>query len=101
MRWRGTDRYPGPVHVIELAEPLQLSVAQRQHVQQLFEAMKGEAVSIGKRLIAQESALDRAFAERNINSTPSTRTRSAVAGGLARAAGRENSPTNLTPYSHF
>ena len=59
--------YPGPLHVIELAEPLQLNVVQRQRVQQLFEAMKVEAVSVGERLIAQESALDRAFAERNID----------------------------------
>ena len=39
--------YPGPVHVIELAEPLQLSVAQRQHVQQLFEAMKARPYPLG------------------------------------------------------
>jgi hypothetical protein len=58
--------YPGPLHVMELADPLQLSADQRQHVQQLFEAMRVEAVSIGERLIAQESALDRAFAERKI-----------------------------------
>src|SRR5262245_13579214 len=34
--------YPGPLHVIELAEPLRLDVVQRQQVQQLFEAMKEE-----------------------------------------------------------
>jgi Spy/CpxP family protein refolding chaperone len=59
--------YPGPLHVIELAESLQLTAAQRQRVQQLFEAMKTEAVSVGEQLIAQENALDRAFAERKID----------------------------------
>jgi hypothetical protein len=59
--------YPGPLHVIELAEPLQLSGVQRQRVEQLFDAMKAEAVSVGERLIVQESALDRAFAERTID----------------------------------
>lgn len=59
--------YPGPLHVIELAEPLQLSVDQRQRVRHLFEAMKAEAVAIGEKLIEQETALDRAFAERQID----------------------------------
>ncbi len=59
--------YPGPLHVIELAEPLHLSTVQRQRVQELFEAMRAEAVSVGEQLIAQESALDRAFAERKID----------------------------------
>ena len=56
--------YPGPLHVIELAEPLQLNAVQRQRVQELFEAMKVEAITVGERLIAQENELDRAFAER-------------------------------------
>jgi hypothetical protein len=59
--------YPGPLHVIELADPLQLNTVQRQRVQELFEAMKVEAVSDGERLIVQENELDRAFAERRID----------------------------------
>jgi hypothetical protein len=58
--------YPGPTHVLELAEPLQLSEAQRARVQQLFEAMKAETVPLGEKLIAQESELDRQFAGRTI-----------------------------------
>ena len=50
--------YPGPVHVLELADQLQLSAEQRQRIQQLFEAMKREAIAVGETLIQQESALE-------------------------------------------
>lgn len=58
--------YPGPLHVLELAGPLALSEPQRAAVQQQFEAMQAEAIPLGKRLIAAEAALDRAFAERTV-----------------------------------
>ena len=60
--------YPGPLHVIELADKLKLSGALRQRMQELYDAMKAEAVPVGEALIAHESALDRAFAERSISS---------------------------------
>ena len=59
--------YPGPMHVLELADQLQLSDPQRQRVQQLINAMKAEAVPAGEKLIRQESALDQAFAEQKIS----------------------------------
>ena len=59
--------YPGPAHVLELADQLQLSAEQRQRVQQLFDAMKAEAIPVGETLIQQESALDRQFAEHKIS----------------------------------
>ena len=59
--------YPGPVHVLELADQLQLSAEQRQRVQKLFEAMKAEAIPVGEKLIQQESVLDREFAEQKIS----------------------------------
>lgn len=62
--------YPGPVHVLELADRLGLSEAQRSKVSTLFEAMKAEAIPLGERLIAQEAELDRHFAEKTV--TPST-----------------------------
>jgi hypothetical protein len=58
--------YPGPAHVLELADKLELTGEQRERVQQLFEMMKAEAIPVGERLIEQESALDREFAERKI-----------------------------------
>jgi Spy/CpxP family protein refolding chaperone len=59
--------YPGPLHVIELADRLQLTSAQRAQVQRLYEAMKAEAISVGEKLITHEAALDRLFAERIVS----------------------------------
>jgi hypothetical protein len=58
--------YPGPVHVLELAEPLGLSMAQRTRMQGLLEAMKAETIPLGEKLIVEESALDRQFATRTV-----------------------------------
>jgi Spy/CpxP family protein refolding chaperone len=56
--------YPGPVHVLELADQLGLTGDQKAEMTRLFDAMKAEAVPLGERLIAQEAALDALFAER-------------------------------------
>lgn len=58
--------YPGPLHVLELADKLGLSAEQRGNVQQLFDSMKAEAVSLGAKLIEQEAELDRQFSGRTI-----------------------------------
>src|ERR1700687_4231408 len=39
--------YPGPVHVLELSDKLDLSTEQRASVQHLFNSMKQEALPIG------------------------------------------------------
>ena len=59
--------YPGPLHVLELADQLQLTAGQRQRVEQLYEGMKAEAISVGEKLIARETALDQHFAEHRIS----------------------------------
>ncbi len=56
--------YPGPSHVLELADKLSLSADQRASVQQLFDSMKREALPVGAQLLAQETELDRQFAAR-------------------------------------
>lgn len=61
--------YPGPVHVLELADQLQLTDAQRQNMRELTDAMKAEAVPVGEKLIERERALDHAFALRDITPT--------------------------------
>ncbi|MBM6583209.1 periplasmic heavy metal sensor [Microvirga sp. BT689] len=58
--------YPGPIHVLELADRLGLSGEQRARVQELHAAMKAETVPLGERLIAQETALDRQFATKSV-----------------------------------
>jgi Spy/CpxP family protein refolding chaperone len=56
--------YPGPSHVLERADELDLTIDQRGRVKALFDAMKAEAITIGSALIEQEAALDRQFANR-------------------------------------
>jgi hypothetical protein len=54
--------YPGPVHLLELGDRIDLSPEQKTAIQRLFDSMKAEAVPLGERLIEQEAALDRLFA---------------------------------------
>jgi hypothetical protein len=58
--------YPGPTHVLELADKLDLSADQRASVLRLFNSMKQEALPLGAKIIAQETELDRQFAGRSI-----------------------------------
>jgi hypothetical protein len=76
--------YPGPVHVLELADALDLSIEQRQRVQALRDAMTAEAVPLGARLIAEEAALEREFASRSV--TPASLEVATAAIGRTQAA---------------
>jgi hypothetical protein len=58
--------YPGPIHLLELADKLDLSADQRSKLQELFASMKQEAIPIGARLLEQESELDREFVNHTI-----------------------------------
>jgi Spy/CpxP family protein refolding chaperone len=62
--------YPGPRHVLDLAQELQLTAEQRRETSDLFEAMRQETSALGAELIEAERALDRLFAERR--ATPET-----------------------------
>jgi Spy/CpxP family protein refolding chaperone len=79
--------YPGPMHVLELADSLGLSDQQRGKVQELFAAMKAEAVPLGEKLIAQEADLDKQFANKTI--TPASLAASTDAIGSTHAALRQ------------
>src|SRR5215470_10983654 len=54
--------YPGPAHVLELADRLDLTPDQRTKVQTLFDAMKAEAIPLGSKLLEREADLDKQFA---------------------------------------
>jgi Spy/CpxP family protein refolding chaperone len=56
--------YPGPSHLLELADKVGLSESQRTAVQGLFDAMRAKTIPLGQRLIAEETALDALFASR-------------------------------------
>lgn len=53
--------YPGPMHVLDLAEPLALTAEQRARTQRLFESMRAEAIAAGRALVDEERALDALF----------------------------------------
>lgn len=56
--------YPGPMHALELAEPLQLSDEQRAATRRLTEEHKARARELGDAIVQAEAALDRLFADR-------------------------------------
>lgn len=55
------NHFPGPMHVLELADKLGLTPAQRADVKALMDAHKPEARAIGAKVIASERALDELF----------------------------------------
>jgi len=60
------NHYPGPKHVLELAEELGLSEGQVAETQRIFKSMKQQASDLGAQLVASESRLDRQFADRTV-----------------------------------
>ena len=56
------NAYPGPLHVLQLANELGLSDAQRKATDSLYANMRQRALSIGRQIIEAERTLDRAFA---------------------------------------
>jgi len=61
--------YPGPSHVLEHADALNLSEEQQHSVKSQFLAMQEEARAIGAKLIMQERHLDAMFAKREIDAS--------------------------------
>lgn len=58
------NSYPGPSHVLQLAEQLQLSTAQKEQTAALFKTMDAKARKLGMDLIEAERELDHLFASR-------------------------------------
>ncbi|MGD2070407.1 MAG: Spy/CpxP family protein refolding chaperone [Gemmatimonadota bacterium] len=54
--------YPGPRHVLDLADSLRLSDEQRRLTQETFDAMQERAAELGRRIVDEEKALDAGFA---------------------------------------
>ena len=57
------NHYPGPMHVLELADSLDLTDSQRRQTEALFQAVREEARSLGAQVVERERELDRLFAE--------------------------------------
>ena len=54
--------YPGPRHVLELADELDLSADQHARTEQLFQGMRSKAVALGEEILTREALLDELFA---------------------------------------
>ncbi|MDA0996441.1 MAG: hypothetical protein O3A26_06090 [Proteobacteria bacterium] len=59
--------YPGPAHVLELADSLQLSSQQKSQMDKLFTAMSDETKALGIKLIEDEKILDTLFKNKSVN----------------------------------
>src|SRR5258706_15452834 len=75
------NRYPGPMHALELADELKLTDKQRGSLQALMDNHKAEARAIGARLVESERELDRLFASKSVTATE-LRTKVRAAGDL-------------------
>ncbi len=63
------NMYPGPRHVLDLADVMSLDAEQMASLVSIRDAMNVDAVGIGTQIVDLERALDRAFAHRTIDST--------------------------------
>ncbi|NIR43383.1 MAG: periplasmic heavy metal sensor [Gemmatimonadetes bacterium] len=61
------NSYPGPRHVIDLADELSLSAEQRARVTEIFDAMHEAAVRLGAEIIEAEGTMSRRFEHRHID----------------------------------
>ena len=61
------NSYPGPMHTLELAAQLELSVEQQQASQALMDRHKAQARALGQQLVEAERALDSDFLLRQID----------------------------------
>jgi hypothetical protein len=58
---------PGPKHILEMKEEIELTVEQEESVIALYRDMNKEAIKLGNELIEYEQELNNRFAERNID----------------------------------
>src|SRR5712671_2945654 len=103
--------YPGPSHLLELADKLNLSTDQRAAIQRLFDSMKAEAIPLGSKLIEQEADLDRQFASHTVTPESLRATAAAVAStqGMLRethlkyhlSTGSILTPSQMTKYAEL
>lgn len=61
------NRYPGPRHVLDLADQLHLSSEQIAQASRIFERMRAKAVHLGAQLVEYERELDSLFSSGEIS----------------------------------
>jgi hypothetical protein len=86
--------YPGPAHVLELADRLGLSAEQRAATERLMATHKARAVQLGAQVVEAERALDRLFAARQAEAGPVSQAAARI-GELQAALRAEHLNTHL------
>jgi hypothetical protein len=71
--------YPGPAHVLDLADALMLSPPQRERTAALFHRMQTRATELGARLLDEERSLDGLFASKSISRNALAKTLRSIA----------------------
>ena len=61
--------FPGPAHILEMGEKINLTHEQKTKIQKIYNAMKLEAVALGEQLIHLEQELNSGFSSSTINQT--------------------------------
>lgn len=59
--------YPGPAHVLALADELSLSAEQKQRTEAIFKSMETQAQEIGAAIVDEERKLDQLFASKSVS----------------------------------
>lgn len=62
------NHYPGPRHILDLADSLALSTDQRSRIEEIRTGMTDRAIRLGRSIVDAEAALDRLFAQESIGS---------------------------------
>lgn len=57
--------YPGPRHVLDLGDDLELTAEQREALEPMFREMRARAMALGNEVLALEADLDRLFLDGN------------------------------------
>src|SRR5262249_1108493 len=63
------NHYPGPAHVLELADQLKLTDAQKRRTEAIRKVMLNETIPLGTRIVEKEAELDQLFASGAIDSS--------------------------------
>ncbi|HIL41986.1 MAG TPA: hypothetical protein EYG35_01220 [Gammaproteobacteria bacterium] len=58
---------PGPKHVLEMAEKIELTKGQTEAINNVFDKMKSEAIPLGRDYVEAERKLDQMFKSKQVN----------------------------------
>ena len=78
------NHHPGPRHALDFGDKLRLQENQRKSLQDSFDRMHAQAVKIGRQIIEQERALDKAF----VTSTVDRESLKSMTAGLGALRGQ-------------